>query len=321
MSKRKYRICNWSDYNKSLVTRGDLTIWFSKEMLDEWQFDGKRKPGGVKKFSDMAIQTSLIVKELFKMPYRMCAGFVNSLLELFGKKGLKSPHYTVLCRRAKTIALKLTTRHCSSKKLNILIDSTGFRIYGEGEWQRKKHKKDKQRDWVKLHIAIDEKEQKILSMDVSGGRGYDANYLEPLIDNIDTDIDSMYVDGAYDKRKCYLKAHEVNAHLIVPPQHNACEQKHNKNYENSPAYDIRDRAIRFIAEFSDEEEGKAAWKKMSGYHKRSLVETAMFRLKSMFGDVLRCKKFENQRIQLLTRCYILNKMTDLGMPENILVES
>lgn len=321
MGKRKYRIRNWSDYNKSLVTRGDITIWFSKEMLDEWKFSGQRKPGGIQKFSAMAIKASLIVKELLRMPYRMCEGFVNSLLKLFGKKELRSPHYSVLCRRAKTIDFKLTKTHSNSDKVNILIDSTGLRIYGEGEWQRKKHKKDKQRDWVKVHIAIDAQGQKVLSMDVSGGRGYDANHLERLIDDIDADIDSIYADGAYDKRKCYTKAHEVNANLIVPPQHKACEQKHNKNYKNSPAYDIRDRAIRFIAKFSDEEEGRAAWKKASGYHKRSLVETTMFRLKSAFGDILRCKKFKNQRAQLLARCYILNKMTDLGMPDSILVES
>ena len=317
MSKRKYRVRNWGNYNKSLVTRGDLTIWFSKEMLNKWEFTGQRKPGGIKKFSDIAIQTSLIVKELFNMPYRMCEGFIHSLLQLFGGTQLSSPSYSTLCRRAKTIAFKLTNRHCSSTKLNILIDSTGFRIYGEGEWQRKKHKKDKQRDWVKVHIAIDDKAQKILSMHVSGGRGYDANYFAPLVDDINADVDSIYADGAYDKRKCYLKSAEVNANLIVPPQHKACEQKRNKNYENSPAYDIRDRAIRYIAEFSDEETGRTAWKKASGYHRRSLAETAMFRLKSVFGDVLRCKRFENQRIQLLTRCYILNKMTGLGMPESV----
>jgi uncharacterized protein YifN (PemK superfamily) len=320
MNKRKYRVRNWSDYNKSLVRRGDLSIWLSEEMLDKWHFAGKRKPGGVKKFSDMAIKAGLIVKEIFRMSYRMCEGFVNSLLALFVKKELKSPHYTVLCRRAKTIDFKLTKMPSKSTKLHILIDSTGFHIYGEGEWQRTKHKKDKQRDWVKIHIAMDVKEQKILSMQVSDGRGYDANYLPPLLDDIKADIDSIYADGAYDKRKCYLKASAKDAQLIVPPQHNACEQKYNKNYENSPAYDIRDRAIRFIKEFSDEEQGRRAWKKVSGYHKRSLVETAMFRLKSIFGDVLRCKKFENQRIQLLTRCYILNKMTDLGMPQSVLVE-
>lgn len=315
-----YRVRNWKEYNKALTNRGDLTFWISDSTLKEWDYTGKRRRGGVQLYSDVAIKASLAIKELFHLPFRMTEGFMKSILNKLSPFPIKAPNYTTLCRRAKEINFRLSAKKHLNEPLHVLIDSTGMSIYGEGEWQRKKLGKDKQRDWRKLHIAVDAKEQIILSLEVSGGRGYDSHYFGELIDKVRSPIEKIYADGAYDKLGCYLKAYERKSKLITPPQRTACEQKENRGYENNVAYNIRDDAIRFIKRYLDRDEGRKAWKEAQGYHKRSLVETTMFRLKSIFGDVVRCRTIETQKIQLLIRCYVLNQMTRLGMPKNMAVK-
>ena len=317
MGKKIYRVRNWKDYNKALVERGNLTYWISKDVLAQWQYQGKRCRGGVRYYSDLAIQTALIIKELFHLPYRSCEGFLKSLLKYLNLPNLKIPHYTTLSRRASSIRPQLTRQVQQQHALHVLIDSTGISLYGEGEWKRKRHGEDNQKAWVKLHLAVNWKTRTILSMLTSGSRAQDGDYLAPLIDDIASPIEAIYGDGAFDRWKCYLKAFERGAVLITPPQRGARLQVENRNHSIMDALNCRDNAIRWIRSYEVFEEGRRQWKINSDYSRRALVENTMYRLKSLFGDVVRCRDIKNQITQLTLRCYILNQFTQFGMPQSV----
>jgi hypothetical protein len=140
----------------------------------------------------------------------------------------------------------------------------------------------------------------------------DGNELPGLIDQIEGSIDQITGDGAYDKRSCYEKAHERSAKAVFPPQHDACIQRN--KFKRNPALISRDRTIEQIGRGENREEKLKAWKKENNYHRRSLIETMMFRMKTIFGDQMRSRSFENQRTGLLVRCYAMNKINSLGLP-------
>jgi len=154
---------------------------------------------------------------------------------------------------------------------------------------------------------------------MSESQKHDMNYFIPLIKSINKPIGQIIGDGAYDKRHCYISAHEQQSTLLTPPQKNARPQnkKKNKNYTYHSAVEPRDKAIEWIRQYSQPNEGLKQWKKMSNYHRRSLVENSMFRIKTLFGDITRARSFHAQKQQLLIRCKALNKMTALGMPLSV----
>ena len=310
--KASYCVRNWPEYNKSLVKRGSITLWISKKALSDWRYQGKRAPGGVKAYSDVAIQACLLVKEVYQLSYRQCEGFIRSLVRFLPID--RVPHYTTLCRRTDRALFDLLKQRPKQAGMHVLIDSTGLKIYGEGEWFRKKHGVTRYSLWVKLHAAVDHDSQTILSVERSDAHGYDSKYLPALLENKSLDIRCIYGDGAYDKRLCYQTSERLGAQLITPVQHRACKQQANRNHPNESALLDRDRQIDFIRSFDDEELARALWKKVSRYHKRSLVETAMFRLKHYFGNRLNCRRASHQCAQMQARAYALNKMTELGMP-------
>lgn len=315
MAKKAYRVRNWKHYNNSLIARGSIHLWISQDTLSNWEYQGKQKPGGVKRFSDIAIQACLVIKEVYRLSLRQCEGFVRSVSQLLGIKSV--PSYTTLCRRMRTIQFDLNSHLPKNKGLHVLIDSTGLKVMGESEWYKKKHHLRSYSLWSKLHIAVDHASQKIVSVKRSDAHAYDSKYLGPLLDQLDVKIACIYGDGAYDKRRCYEEAYRHHAHLIAPVQRRARKQAANRNYPCHESLVDRDRKIDFISEFEDEEAGRKMWKIASKYHKRSLVETAMYRLKQNFGDQLQCKKKEHQEKQLEARAFALNKMTDAGMPLSV----
>ena len=310
--KNTHRACNWSEYNKNLVSRGSIKVWISPEAASSWKHKGKRSPGGIKKYSDLAIKVCLIVKEVYKLSLRQCEGFIRSLSELLSIDEV--PHYTTICRRMSELDFNLLSQLPNKKGLHILIDSTGLKIYGEGEWIRKKHGASPYSLWTKLHVAVDHTTQKIISVKRSDAHGYDSKYFEPLLTGLGLDIACIYGDGAYDKRICYQAAHRLNAQLIAPVQRNARKQKANRDHPYDESLDERDRQIDFINAFEDKDLARALWKKVSQYHKRSLVETAMYRLKQNFGHRINSRRKDHQQKQMEARAFALNKMTDLGIP-------
>jgi hypothetical protein len=224
-----------------------------------------------------------------------------------------APHYSTLCRRAKELSVSLRVPK-KDQPLHILVDSTGVEVIGESEWKYLRYgvKKCRYQTWRKLHIAMDADTQNILAATMTESVAFDANQFPALVDRVAFPIRQLTADGAYDKRKCYEKAHEIGAKPVFPPQHNAALQRN--VYKKNPALFARDNAILEIGRGVPRKERLRAWKIKNNYHRRSLVETMMFRMKTIFGDQVRSKSTENQFTDLMLRCRAINKINSLGMP-------
>ena len=127
--QKKYRVRNWAEYNKALRSRGDLTIWFAEEAIANWKADKTTRPGGQQVYSDMAIETGLVVRMVYKLAYRQTEGFLDSIASLLGL-GIEIPHYSTFCRRSRTLRKKLRIPKVKSNQpICLMIDSTGLRIH------------------------------------------------------------------------------------------------------------------------------------------------------------------------------------------------
>lgn len=310
MTKKVYRVRNWRQYNKGLVSRGSLFIWFNVNHIKS--AEGSH---GNTSYSDTLILCALTIRQLFDLPYRATEGFLRSLIEMHHLR-IPTPDYSTLCRRSKALNVDLGAKS-SKRPRHILVDSTGVQVLGEGEWKRLKHGESRCQVWKKLHIALDANSLDIVAMDVTDSVRLDCNYLPGLIDQIDSPIEQITGDGAYDKQNCYECAHQRGAKPVFPPQHNAAVQR-NKIKKN-PAVIPRDELIIRLNSAPDKEEELRVWKKETNYHRRSLVETNMSRMNFIFSDQMSARTPENQFTDLAIRCRIINRMNKLGMPQSEIV--
>ena len=272
--KRSYRVTNWREYNASLVTRGDITFWFSEDVIDEWEHgNAELRRGRPFVYSDLAIETLLTLRELFRLPYRQTEGLGRALAKLMGVN-IDIPHHTSLVKRAAKLTID-TRVGKPSGPLDVVVDSTGLKVHGEGEWKVRQHGKDKRRDWRKVHLAVDPDTHTILAELMSDSSLHDGDAVDPLLDQIEEPIESFYGDGAYDQWKVYDRLEEEAARPLIPPRKNAKIKRHGNSSEPRLPRDEALREIRSV--------GRKAWKEQSGYHRRSLGETAMSRLKTTFG--------------------------------------
>jgi len=297
----RYKTTNWSSYNDSLRQRGSLAIWFDPEMT--WAPPPTGRRGRQCKFSDAAIQTCLTMKVLFGMPLRQTTGFVQSLLQMVGLDW-DVPDYSTLCRRQKSLNVKLPYRG-GTGPLNLLIDSTGIKSEGEGEWNARKHGGPKRRIWRKIHIGINEETLEVRAVEITTSNIGDAPMLPELLSQIppDQDVGSVTADGAYDTRKCHEAIAARNAHAVIPPRKNAKPWK-----PTSAGAIARNDAInaqRYL--------GSTLWRRWSGYHRRSRVETKMHCLKLM-GQSLMARDFDRQVAEIQIRIAVLNRYSALGIP-------
>jgi len=315
--KKKYRVRNWKEYNKALVDRGRVIFWITEEVLRLWeekeQPTQKRKRGKPRVYSNIAIETALMLQQVLHMNLRQTEGFVATLLEKTGSTHT-SPDYSTLSLRAQTLPISLFVRPIRKEPLHIVVDSTGAKVYGEGEWKVRMYGWSKHRTWKKLHIGVDEKSGDILMGEVTGNDTADCEMLKPLLQQLpcDTAVHQVSADGGYDKHRCYeALARRAVPRIAIPPQHNAKIWRHGNARSDRLPRDENLRRIRSV--------GRKAWKQEMNYHRRSLVEAAMFRLKTMFSDKVQARSHTNQRVQLLLRCKALNRMTALGMPKSYVV--
>jgi hypothetical protein len=307
--KVKYRVRNWSEYNKSLVQRGSLTLWVDEEVISAWKPEGPRQRGGQYEYSDLAIECMLTLRSVYRLSLRATEGFARSLFELMGL-ALPVPNYSTLSRRAKTLSVKLPKQ--AKGPLHIAVDSTGLKIYGEGEWKVRKHGYSKRRTWRKLHLAVDVVSGEIQAIVLSEASLDDAGAMPDLLNEIAEPIEQVDADGAYDKRKVYETCveHDVDR-IVIPPRKDAQLWPEEDGPETPHP---RNQNMRTI-----EEIGRKQWKQQSAYHQRSLSETAMFRLKVIFGDTLQSRGLAQQMTEARIRAAALNRMTHLGMPDSYAV--
>lgn len=301
-----YKTKNWSHYNRALKQRGSLSIWFDAEMAWEAKPSGHR--GRQQAYSDAAIQACLTMKVLFGLPLRQTTGFVESLLELIGLDW-SVPDFSTLCRRQKTLPVAIPYRG-SPGPLHLLIDSTGIKAEGEGEWNARKHGGPKRRLWRKIHIGIDEQTLEIRAIEVTSSSIGDAPILPDLLNQIppDQEIGSVTGDGAYDTRKCHDAIAARNANAVIPPRKNAKLWK-----PNTPGARARNEAVR-----SSKYLGRALWRQLTGYHRRSRVETKMHCVK-LLGQRLSTRDFDRQVAEIQIRAAILNGFTALGIPRTVAI--
>jgi transposase len=299
--KQQYRIRNWKQYNKALVSRGSLTIWIDTSSTDTWlDSDCPRRRGRRRTYTDAAILCALLLREAYHLPLRSTQGLVSSVLKLM-QAAMPSPHYSTLCRRARSLELSLAA---PKKITHLVIDSSGLKVYGEGEWQVRTHGKAKRRTWRKLHISMDARTHQLTAASLTDKDVLDRNAVAGLLGQTDAEIKYVCADGAYDFEQCYRAIKKREAKALIPPRSDAVVRA------KSP-FEQRDENVREI-----KSKGRKAWKKESTYHRRSLVETAFFRLKTIFSDRLRSRTIERQTVEANIRCLALNRMTSLGIPDS-----
>lgn len=305
-TKARYRITNWKAYNDALVQRGSLTIWLADDVLAAWvhpEHDGARARPKV--YTDVAMQCILTLQQVYQLRLRQTEGFVNSLMRL-AQVDLPVPDYSTLCRRRKTLRITLP-RLARDEGLHVVVDSTGLKIFGEGEWKARQHGVSKRRTWRKLHLGIDEATQEVVACVLTTNDIHDSEVLEDLLAQVDGPIAQVSADGAYDTEGCYHAITDRQARPVIPPREHAA-------INQEPQWATRNATIERIREI-----GRAAWKDESDYHRRSLAETAMFRMKRTFGASLTSRSIAGQTTEAMIRCVALNRMTQLGMPDAVLL--
>ncbi len=277
-----YRTRNWLIYNEALKRRGSLTIWFNPAVIWDAAPTGRR--GRQRIYSDAAIQTCLSMKVLFGRALRQTTGLVESLLRLVGLDWTV-PDFSTLSRRQKTLAVNISYRGPKGP-LHLLIDSTGIKVEGEGEWHTCEHGGLKRRVWRKIHLGIDEETLEIRAVEITGSDIGDAPVLPDLLSQIPLgeEIGSVTADGAYDTRKCHEAIADRRAHAVILPRKNA------KPWKTVTAGAIaRNEALGAAKHL-----GRALWRRWSGYHRRSRVETKMQCVK-LLGQRLMARDFERLR--------------------------
>lgn len=310
--KPQYRIRNWSEYNAGLKQRGSLTFWVEESVLESWIVeDLSGKPGASILYSDLAIQTMATVKAVYRLAGRQCQGFLESIFELM-EIDLPVPDHSTLSRRLGQLSIELPVLPKQGAR-HVVVDSTGVKVYGEGEWKTRQHGVSKRRTWRKLHLGVDEATGEILAAVATTNDFHDGEVLNDVLEAIDGPIEQVSTDGAYDHRHCYDEIASKGAKAVIPPRKDAVIWQHGNRKEKPHPRDENLRSIR--------KHGRKRWKRDSGYHRRSIAETTMFRFKTIFGGNLSARKFDNQAVELFIKCVALNRMIQIAKPDSYEVKA
>ena len=305
--KTKYRVRNWPEYERALVQRGDVTLWLSADATDAWKPSPSGRPGGQQRFSDLAIETALSLRLVFRLPLRQTEGFLRSVLALM-RADLQAPDHTTLSRRNQDLSVEFR-RVPANGPIHLIIDSTGLSIVGEGEWAAVKYGRRGKRGWKKLHLGVG-RSGAIVAYALTDSTIDDATTGVGLIQAVDDDITRVTADAAYDTVAFYEAAGARGATVVVPPNKTARVSR------RRPRSSTRDRTITAVKTI-----GRRRWKKVSGYHQQARVENAFFRYKSIIGDRLRARHSRAQDTEAVIACNILNRMTELGRPASFAIGS
>jgi len=307
-TKTKYRIKNWAKYNQALKQRGSLELWINADLPDNWRAEPSGRPGNQPIYSDFAIQIVIQFGKVFHQKLRQTEGLLEDIFKLMGLK-LSVPDYSTISRRASRLNVVLCKKTAKKgEKKIVVIDSSGLKVYGEGEWKVKMHGQSKRRTWRKAHLGIGP-DGEIQAAKLTLNNAADCQVAPNLLNQIESEIDTLAGDGGYDKEIVYQSLRDRRVkNVLIPPQKNAKIKRHGNLKCELHQRDENLRRIRKV--------GRKKWKEKSGYHVRSLIEATMFRLKTILGDRLNARKFENQTAEFLISCNILNRMSALGMPDS-----
>ena len=318
-NNKNKKITNWSEYNKSLENRGNFSVLLDVAYLNN-KVSQTGKAGHPFEYSDSIILFLAQLREFMQLPLRQTVGMAKFIFKQASLE-MKLPSYITLSRRLAKLDIPT---HLDKIKFNspiiFLPDSTGLKISGEGEWKVKKHGADKHRKWVKVHLGIDYSTGAVLATSTTESTTNDGHELLTLLDQVDEarrlidtipKIANVTADGAYDQHELYKETKRRSIDLLTPPPKNAKWHGDIKGARlvDKPDWEKRNSYVRDISRL-----GRDEWKKQSGYHKRSLAETGMSRLKLTFGSRLKSKKITNQMAEVKLRVSLLNLFTSYGRP-------
>ena len=257
----------------------------------------------------LAISTALTLRTVFRLGLRQTEGLIGSILQLLGVD-LSVPDYSTLSRRAQSLELLAQTR-AAGGPIHLLVDSSGLKLSGPGEWLVEKHGTSKRRSWRKLHIGFDAVTGRIVASLLTDRDVDDASQVEPLLDQIAEPVELFLSDGGYDRTNVYttLDQRHPAATVVVPPRADAVLSA---SADTEPTQ--RDRHIQAIAG-----NGRMAWQRDSGYNERARVEGQFARWKQVIGDGLRFHSDEARATEVAIAAAVLNRMLDLGCPNSVRV--
>jgi hypothetical protein len=311
--RQKHKVTNWPAYDASLRQRGSLTVWFTDEAIQAWVAEPRTTRGGQPWYSRLAILTALTLRAVFRLALRQTEGLIGSIIRLLGLD-LAVPDHTTLSRRAATLEVPRppsgsTDAVSQAEPMQLLVDSTGLKLCGPGEWLVEKHGTKTRRSWRKLHLGVDADTGQIVAPALTGREADDGAQVGPMLDQVAGPVASVTGDGAYDQDSVYASVAQRHpeAAIIVPPSSTAVPSK---MAEREPTQ--RDCHVQAIAAH-----GRMAWQKASGYNRRARAETAVGRWKRVIGDGLRSHTGERRTTEVEVAVQVLNRMLELGRPKYV----
>src|SRR5918998_5129063 len=304
--KQKHKVTNWREYDAGLRQRGSLTVWFTDEAVQAWQAEPRTTRGGQPLYSVLAIRTALTLRAVFRLALRQTEGLIGSILQLLGLD-LAVPDHSTLSRRAET--LHVPRPRAGQEPVHLLVDSTGLRLCGPGEWLAEKHGSRTRRSWRKLHLGVDADTGRIVAAALTDKDADDGSRVGPLLDQMGGAVASFTADGACDRDDVHAEvaARHPGAAVIVPPRSGAVPSD---TAETAPTQ--RDRHLQVIAG-----RGRLGWQKASGHNWRALVEAGIARFERVIGDALRSHTDGRQATEVAIAVRALNRMSELGRPEYV----
>lgn len=296
MGKSLHPITNRPQYNTYLINRGSPAFWVDVDAMDNWFHHGRR--GRNQLYTDQTIFTFLMLKGIFSLTLQATQGLLDSLFELINVP-FCAPDYSCVGKRSR--AVKVANRQPSKGRItDVVLDSTGLKVFGEGEWNVRKHGAEKRRVWRKLHLAVDPATHDIVAAEVSLENVHDAEVLPTLLNPLRRKLGTIYADGAYDSKASHQLIARKRATACIPPRKNAGQWK--KGHPRNEAVLVM------------RKEGLAYWKKVSGYHRCSLAETAMSRFKQLMAGEITRRKYNCHVEEVMTYMNAMNKLNTLGLP-------
>lgn len=296
-------VTNWPEYNEALRQRGDITIWLTEEAIEQWHPVKTGSRGRPRMYADHAIETAILIRQVFHLPLRQTEGIMNSIARIMGA-AISIPDFSSIFMRSIHLP-----RHVLSKALEpgnlVIVDSTGLKVYGKDEWHQEKHGVPARRTWRKLHLAVDQNQQ-ILACELTTPEVGDPSAVPDLLAQIEAPFEVFMGDGAFDGEPVSnaVLAKQADAQVVVPPRKTALYSEAGDSQ--------RDGHIRAI-----QERGRIAWQKENDYGLRSRVELAIQRYKRIIGNAMKARSLPQQKTEAWFSASALNMMTNLGMPVSV----
>lgn len=289
---------DWHNYNKHLVNRGKINFWIKSDVLKPWKNKQKKK-GRPFLYSDDLIKAMAYIRFKFKISLRETEGFFRSLVKERGGV-VKIPCYTQVCRRIKSLRLPAALL-AKSNVTDIVLDTTGLKIYGEGEWRSTRYGSKK--GWKKLHIAIDARSGKLILAEITHEHVHDTACLEKVLLRANRRKGHLLIDGIADNLKSYTLAQKHNKKLLTPPKRGAVLRKE-KEFEG------RNEAIKAIQGLGNDRLARSIWGKLTGYSRRVVVESMMARWKKVLGADLKSRCQQRRKNEVQIKAMMINAMID-----------